>query len=495
MSPDGKGLSPEVKTARRSSRHNGVTALSGTDLEETTMSIARWVRVAAATSLVLVGGVAGLVLAGPAGASPSVALVSSSQWGRDAAGFEHVVGQLVNNGPGVASLVQVNLNFYNSANVLLSTDFTFATVDNLNPGEKSPFEDIFTPPAGYNHYRITGISPSPFPSPPNHYFTTTVTNSFVDIIGDTHIVGTVRNNNTRTATFVEPIFTFFNGATTVASDFTFVNTDANSDVGPGQTASFEEIALTSDPAFPRFSSYSILTQSSSAPSPPPPPPPPFFTSRPGTATDISVGANGAVSVIGTNPVVGGYGIYQWAGRNWAAVTGGGVTIGVGPDGSPWVTNSAHRIYHRSGSSWIPYPGAATDIAVGANGSVWVIGTNAVTGGRGIYYWTGAGWAAVPGGAVRIAVGPDGSPWVVNSAHGIYHRVGSGWVAYPGSATDISVGANGSVWVVGTNPVAGGYGIYHWTSGWAAVGGGAVSIAVAPNGSPWVINSAHQIYAH
>ena len=109
----------------------------------------------------------------------------------------------------------------------------------------------------------------------------------------------------------------------------------------------------------------------------------------------------------------------------------------------------------------PVPGSATDIAVGANGSVWVVGTNPVAGGYGIYHWNGNGWAAVAGGAVTIAVDPAGNPWVTNSAHHIYHHTSAGWALYPGSATDIAVGANGSVWVVGTNPVAGGYGIYQW----------------------------------
>ena len=224
------------------------------------------------------------------------------------------------------------------------------------------------------------------------------------------------------------------------------------------------------------------------------PPPPWILD-PGAATDISVGANGAVWVIGTNTVPGGHGIYTWTGANWAAVPGGAVKVAVGPDGSPWVINSANHIYHRSGTTWIGYPGAATDISVGANGAVWVIGTNTVPGGHGIYTWTGSAWAGVAGGAVKVAVGPDGSPWVINSANHIYHRSGTTWIGYPGAATDISVGADGAVWVIGTNTVPGGHGIYTWTgSAWAGVAGGAVDVALGPDGSRWVINSANHIYS-
>ena len=221
-----------------------------------------------------------------------------------------------------------------------------------------------------------------------------------------------------------------------------------------------------------------------------------FTPRPGFATDIAVGANGSVWVVGTRPVPGGGSIYQWTSTSWAGVPGGAVSIAVAPDGSPWVTNSAHHIFHRIGSSWIQYPGSATDIAVGANGSVWVVGTNPVVGGGGIYQWTGAGWAAVPGGAVSIAVAPDGSPWVTNSAHQIWRWNAAGWVKEPGFATDISLGWSGSVWVVGINKVLGGYGIYRWNgTTWAPQSGGAVTIAVDPTGShPWVTNSLLQIFS-
>jgi hypothetical protein len=65
---------------------------------------------------------------------------------------------------------------------------------------------------------------------------------------------------------------------------------------------------------------------------------------------------------------------------------------------------------------------------------------------------------------------------------------------PGSANEVGAGASGSVWIVGTNPVAGGFGIWHWTgTTWAAVPGGAVRIAVDPSGRPWVVTSLHQIY--
>jgi hypothetical protein len=431
-----------------------------------------------------------MTAAAPASATPTIGVVSTAQWGPDLAGYEHVVGQLVNNGPGVASDVEVDLDLYNSANQLLDSGYTYASIVDLNPGERSPFEGVFPPPAGYHHYRISGIIPDPHAYPPNHFFTTTVTNRFKDTPGNTHIVGTVRNNNLTAASDVEAVFTFYNAAgRTVATDFTDVNT-SNGNLSGGQTASFEETLFTGDPTFPAFTTYSIVTQSLSTPHPAP-----TFSPRPGAATSIAVGANNSVWVVGTNPAPGGYGIYRWTGTGWNPVAGGAVSIAVDPGGNPWVINSAHQIYHRVGNGWARYPGAATSIGVGANGSVWITGTNPTPGGYGIYRWTGTRWNPVAGGAVSIAVDPGGNPWVVNSAHQIYHRVGNGWARYPGAATSIGVGANGSVWITGTNPTPGGYAIYCWYgSAWTPVAGGAVSVAVGRTGNPWVINAAHQIYS-
>jgi hypothetical protein len=65
---------------------------------------------------------------------------------------------------------------------------------------------------------------------------------------------------------------------------------------------------------------------------------------PGLATDVGVGANGSVWVVGVRAVPGGFGIFRWTGSTWAEVPGGAVNITIGPDGLPWVTNSAKQIW-------------------------------------------------------------------------------------------------------------------------------------------------------
>jgi len=149
------------------------------------------------------------------------------------------------------------------------------------------------------------------------------------------------------------------------------------------------------------------------------PSPVNFAARPGTATDISAGANGSVWAVGTASVSGGHPIYRWSGSKWVTVAGAAVAIAVDLHGNPWIVNSSHKIAHWSGTKWVAVTGAATDIAVGANGAVWDVGADSVPGGHSVYERTGSSWTKSSGAAVKIAVDPHGNPWIVNSSHKIF----------------------------------------------------------------------------
>jgi hypothetical protein len=221
----------------------------------------------------------------------------------------------------------------------------------------------------------------------------------------------------------------------------------------------------------------------------------IWTMYPGAANDLSVGANGATWIVGTNLVTGGFGIFNWTASGWSSVAGGAVRIAVDPSGQPWVLNSGGEIWRRSaGGGWQMLPGAGSDIGIGADGSVWLTGTNAGPGGYGIFRWNGSGWSAVGGGAVRISVGAKGAAWVVNDGGYIFEWTAAGWVSHPGLAHDIGVGADNTVWVTGSDAVSGGYDIFHWTgSDWGWTAGGATNIAVGPTGIPWIANSVGAIF--
>jgi hypothetical protein len=167
---------------------------------------------------------------------------------------------------------------------------------------------------------------------------------------------------------------------------------------------------------------------------------------PGTvcATDIGVGSDDSVWIIGCTSVPGGKNIMRFSGS--FNCTGmcftpspgtGAVRIAVGPKrpgevNVPWVINNATQILRKASpfpltSDWNLLPGFAKDIAADA-GYAWSIGTQALPGGFNIQAWDEqpAGtigdplpvaqlkWVTVPGAAVNIAQAGV-YPLVVNDA--------------------------------------------------------------------------------
>src|SRR3954464_13744858 len=78
-----------------------------------------------------------VTMAAPAHADASLALVSS-QVTTDSLGYQHIVGEVVNNGTSAAA-AQVDA-MYTSAGVPTGSDFTAAMLDSLAGGEKAPFD-------------------------------------------------------------------------------------------------------------------------------------------------------------------------------------------------------------------------------------------------------------------------------------------------------------------------------------------------------------------
>jgi len=214
----------------------------------------------------------------------------------------------------------------------------------------------------------------------------------------------------------------------------------------------------------------------------------------GRASDVGVGADGSVWIIGTNVQPGGFDIWKRnaAGTGWTNIPGGAQRIAVDATGNAWIVNSTQTIFRYDGSKWVVVNGQARDVGVGAHGTVWLIGNNAQGGGNyDIYRSTdrGANWTRIPGAAVRISVDPAGNAWVVNAANNIFRYNGTQWVQTPGSAQDVGVGSDGAIWVIGADN-----GIYRWNgSNWTKKTGGALHIAAGPNGIVWVVNHGGEIF--
>jgi hypothetical protein len=214
---------------------------------------------------------------------------------------------------------------------------------------------------------------------------------------------------------------------------------------------------------------------------------------PGEGTDLSVGADGTVWLVGYDPSDKTRDLYRWNGSAWDQMEGDGFRIAVDPQGNPWVLDGDGDVKYWANGAWSNKPGRGTDIAVGANGDVWMVGwyndlldTDRDPENRDIFHWMGSDWEKIDGDAVRIAVAPDGTPWILNDDGRLRQRVNGEWVPVEGRAIDIGIGADGTVWVTTLTDDWGEDGKLAMLQGtnWITQTRSSASVTVAPNGMPW-----------
>ncbi len=237
---------------------------------------------------------------------------------------------------------------------------------------------------------------------------------------------------------------------------------------------------------------------------------------PGDATDIGIGSDGSMWIVGrTASNQGGYQVERWVPgtKDWTRYEDvGAQRITVDRSGNAWIVDSQSRVQIWNGIRWDILGGIAADISAGANGTVWIIGRNP-DGTSGLFKWiperqvwqdndllifTG-GNVQVSGYSNRIAVDPNDNPWIVTDNGNVYRGTEeSGWsLVFDGNAKDVGIGADGSVYIIGTNPALGGYEILLWneeTQSWAILPGenGAGQVAVDKNGNPYLVDDFSQV---
>ena len=223
------------------------------------------------------------------------------------------------------------------------------------------------------------------------------------------------------------------------------------------------------------------------------------TVTPGKFTDVGVGADGSVFVVGSHAISGGgYPVYKVVNNELHKLPDcGALRLAVSPQGVPWVINSLNNILKYSAGAWVQMAGSGSDIGIGADGSVFAISTviYSQTGGFTILKWNGSNWDTMTDcSGIHIAVGPNGIPWIINKTNKVYRFSGSiTWDLIDGVyANDIGIGANGTVAVSGQDPGTSGYNpaIYQYNSGtlWTQLSDDfGVSVSVDPTGKIWWID--------
>jgi hypothetical protein len=167
-------------------------------------------------------------------------LLSSSSY-MDSIGSLHVVGELQNASPEPREYVKIVATLRDPFGNILDSSFTYSEVEVLRPGEKSPFDVIFSNEQqvrNIQRYEIASITGDVTQAKPAN-LKLDVGDSYYDSIGSAHVVGEVTNNGPGVSHYTKISETFHDDQNkTVATGFTY--TDPN-DLELGQSAPFNMI--------------------------------------------------------------------------------------------------------------------------------------------------------------------------------------------------------------------------------------------------------------
>lgn len=145
---------------------------------------------------------------------------------------------------------------------------------------------------------------------------------------------------------------------------------------------------------------------------------------PGKATDIAVGGDGSVWIIGTNKVTGGWCISKWneAKKIWQTVSGGAVRISVTLDGVAWIVNNKGRAYFWNAGKWKAFGSTSIKGAdVGTGLGAYLVSTKKVTGGSQVYQANSNNWVAINDegkaiGAIAVTADKRQNLYLIDETH-------------------------------------------------------------------------------
>jgi hypothetical protein len=190
----------------------------------------------------------------------TLAYVVSSTSYLDGLGWYNVVGEVKNVADGALEFIQITATFYDVNNVVVGTRFSYAYIEVLEAGRKSPFT-ITLGDAGQSaevhHYSLMISSFEQTTSKPV-YLQISSMSAYTDSNRDLHLIGEIENSGTQIAQYVRIVATFYGGdGEVVGAAVTYSDPKdiaplkkATFDVSPpsGQTPLVKSYALEAQPS-------------------------------------------------------------------------------------------------------------------------------------------------------------------------------------------------------------------------------------------------------
>lgn len=182
--------------------------------------------------------------------------VLSWSWKQTELGYYQAVGELLNTGDRNAEFVECIVTWYSQSGEIVGTDFSYAMLDIIRPGEKSPFKVILLKAKGTpQKARLQWQWKETDEEPSRAIAVINKTGYFDYDLGYFKLNGEVKNQGNKPAKYVEIIATFYNkDGKVIDADFTYSSLDV---ISPGATSPFEVFVPDNNQ---EIKSYSLIAQ-------------------------------------------------------------------------------------------------------------------------------------------------------------------------------------------------------------------------------------------
>jgi hypothetical protein len=158
-----------------------------------------------------------LVLSAPGGFAHASGLsILSTAAFTDSLGRYHIVGEIQNNLQSAIDYVEITATYYNDSNVEVGTWMAFTELDVVDPGVKASFYVVYSDTAvvpQIHNYTLEITYQTASPKPQGLKIVSN--SSYMDEDGDMHVTGEIQNLQTKKATYVTAIATFYDAEGTV----------------------------------------------------------------------------------------------------------------------------------------------------------------------------------------------------------------------------------------------------------------------------------------
>jgi len=162
-------------------------------------------------------------------------------------GYSHLVGEVENTGESNCDYVKIVAGFYDAEGTVVAVDYTYAELDIVLAGDKSPFELSVEDLPAFDHYELW-VEGEPTSEEPYGDFEVDVAREY-EQYGYYYLAGEVKNTGEKDCEFVKIVVAFYDAeGQVIAVDYTYTELD----VVPANGASPFELAVDNLPAFDHY---------------------------------------------------------------------------------------------------------------------------------------------------------------------------------------------------------------------------------------------------